>query len=237
MIVVIRTWEIPHGDNPFAFDRRYLDACVPLVRRVPGLCRHVVLRGMATPGTTASPAGRADRCRGEDLWFRDLQDLRAALLSPEWETAEATGFLASVARTRSDLAEVVEEHVSSDGWAPGELPAGANILLRSRWDTPAREDAASIDEYYGAVHVPNVRRIPRLHRHVIMRASDSPLVPTAGWWRGADCWYDSQKDFAADQEAHERTRNDGFAALTTGIQYAYFGVAEEWLPTTDTQHT
>jgi hypothetical protein len=115
--------------------------------------------------------------------------------------------------------------------------SGANILLRSMWDIPARADAASVEEYYDAVHVPNVRRIPHLHRHVIMRAINSPLVPTSGWWRGADCWYDRQKDFAADREAHDRTRNDGFAALTAGIQYSYFAIAEEWLPATHALRT
>jgi len=234
MIVVIRSWGVAHDDDPSGVDRRYLEAYVPLLRRVPRLRRHVVLRGVAAPGTIADTADDVDPTRrGDDLWFDDFDDLEAALTSAEWKAAEETEFFLSVVGPRLELAEILDEHLTSDSCAPGALPGGASIVLRSNWDIPTREDAASIDEYYAAVHVPNVRRIPGLHRHVVMRATESPSIPTAGWWRGADCWYDSRKDFEADREAHERTRNDGFAALTTGIAFEYSIVAEEWIPAHD----
>ena len=51
MIKLSRTWHIPDAELPDSIDRVYVDSHVPLVRRVPGLRRHVVLKAIQLPAT------------------------------------------------------------------------------------------------------------------------------------------------------------------------------------------
>src|SRR5215470_2956265 len=114
MIIVMRTWRVPEGCDASEFDRYSRETEVPLVRQLPGLRRHVVLRGVASP-TAGRPVGDTPTTRrGDDLWFRDLDDLEVALTSSQWKAVEEAGVSPSLTYSRWTLAEVIEEHVTNE---------------------------------------------------------------------------------------------------------------------------
>jgi uncharacterized protein (TIGR02118 family) len=69
------------------FFERWEHVLGPLAARAPGLLRYVQNHGIA-----ASYAGSGNTHDGwSELWFNDLEALRAALASPEWEAVRAEG--------------------------------------------------------------------------------------------------------------------------------------------------
>jgi uncharacterized protein (TIGR02118 family) len=94
------TIEYADPADPAAFDRRYEDEHVPLVRRLPGLARFAVSR----PRGLGSPAPYLVA----ELWFDDAEAMKAAMRSPEMEetAAHAQGF--EVASMTMFTGEVVD---------------------------------------------------------------------------------------------------------------------------------
>jgi uncharacterized protein (TIGR02118 family) len=86
------------ADGP-AFEAAYRERHVPLVRAVPGLERFTLTRPRGDEGTPYLVA---------DLWFGDLDTMRAALGSPEMAAARADAETYDVAR-RTTFTGAVEE--------------------------------------------------------------------------------------------------------------------------------
>jgi len=228
MIKLSSTWHIPDTELPGDIERHYLRRYLPAIREVPGLRRHVLLKAIPQPIQYDGASRHPDCWRGEDLWFSSHDDFATATASLAWRAAAETGFFALVAGLRSDLGEVVE-YIPDDRWGPGKVPPGTDTLMRATWHIPDGRQPEPIDRYFFEVHVPNVRGVPGMHRHAMVKAAEWPPGRPARWWRGGECWYDGKKDYKADREAHEKVRADGFAQLTAGIEYAYFLIEEEWL--------
>jgi uncharacterized protein (TIGR02118 family) len=101
------------------------------------------------------------------------------------------------------------------------------VKLVGTWRIPAGADQQEIDQYYLEVHVPNVRRMPRLQRHVFGRTlvSDPGRDPVE--LRFAECWFATEDDLTAALNAVEP---DGFTELVGNLSRTIFNVEEEWLP-------
>jgi uncharacterized protein (TIGR02118 family) len=64
--------------DPTAFDRHYLDTHVPLAKKLPGLRKYEVSRGLI-----ATPAGASDTYMIATLHFEDLAAIQKAFESAE----------------------------------------------------------------------------------------------------------------------------------------------------------
>ena len=106
------------------------------------------------------------------------------------------------------------------------------IKLVGTWHIPDEKSPEEIDKHYFEVHVPNVRRLPKLRRHVVMKATDTPEGGEHRTWRGAETWFDSREDFdaAIASPEQEAILADGFMDMVAGLEIDVFEVEEEFKP-------
>lgn len=220
------TWNIPGADTPEAIDEHYFAVHVPALRTLPGLRRHAQLRYLSD-----ARGGPPAWWRGDELWFADADAFAAAMASPEWEATRADGFADRVAGPRFDAFLVEEEFApaGSEGAGPVDGPPAVTALT-GVWQVPARQTPDEVDGVYLDVHVPNVRRLPRLRLHTVMRALDWPAGDHARWWRSAEIRFDSTADFSAvfDSPEYDTIRHDGFNRSVCGPEVDIFLVEHEW---------
>jgi uncharacterized protein (TIGR02118 family) len=228
MIKLSGTWHIPDGQTAAEIDAHYFAVHVPNVRRLPKLHRHVVLKAIDWPeGTYAS-------CwRGADIFFDSRADFDAAIDSPEWAAIEADGFMPSVAGLEIEVFDVEDEFVLPEAPAPGHAPEGATVTcLRGTWHIPNGKAPEEIDPHYFNVHVPNVRSLPQLSRHVVLKTIEWPAGANPRSWRGAETWATTHEDFDAQIASAEwaKVEVDGFMPSVAGLHIDVFDVEEEWTP-------
>ena len=106
------------------------------------------------------------------------------------------------------------------------------IKLVGTWHIPDEKTPEEIDKHYFAVHVPNVRALPKLRRHVVIKAVDTPEGGEHRTWRGAEVWFDNREDFdaAIASPEWETIANDEFMPSVAGLEIDVFEVEEEWKP-------
>lgn len=106
------------------------------------------------------------------------------------------------------------------------------IKLSGTWHVPDGTPTADNDSHYFAVHVPNVRRLPKLARHVVLKAIPFPEGTFTRCWRGAEIWFDSKADFDAAMLSPEWQAivDDGFMPSVAGLIIDVFDVEQEWTP-------
>jgi uncharacterized protein (TIGR02118 family) len=228
MIKLSGTWHIPDGQSAEENDAHYFAVHVPNVRRLPKLRRHVVLK------TIDWPEGTHAACyRGADIFFDNREDFDAAIASPEWAAIEADGFMPSVAGLQIEVFDVEDEFILPDAPAPGRAPEGSTVTcLRGTWHIPNGMQPTEIDPHYFGVHVPNVRSLPSLARHVVLKTIEWPAGSHPRSWRGAETWATTHEDFdtqiASDEWA--KVEVDGFMPSVAGLHIDVFDVEQEWVP-------
>ena len=106
------------------------------------------------------------------------------------------------------------------------------IKLSGTWHIPDGTSAEENDAHYFGVHVPNVRRLPKLRRHVVLKAIDWPESTFASCWRGAETWATTCEDFDTQIASPEwaAVEVDGFMPSVAGLHIDVFDVDEEWVP-------
>jgi uncharacterized protein (TIGR02118 family) len=228
MIKLSGTWHVPEGTTAQEVDAHYFAVHVPNVRRLPKLSRHVVLKAIDWPeGTFAS-------CwRGADIFFDNQDDFDAAIASPEWAAIEADGFMASVAELVIEVFEVEDEFFGADAPAPGQAAAGSSVTcLRGTWHIPNGKTPEQIDPHYFGVHVPNVRSLPALSRHVVLKTIEWPEGAHPRSWRGAETCATTRDDFDTQIASSEwaAVEVDGFMPSVAGLHIDVFDVEQEWVP-------
>ena len=105
------------------------------------------------------------------------------------------------------------------------------VKLVGTWGIPADSDAAEVDRYYFEVHVPNVRRIPGLRKHVLMKGVSNGAGGHPPFHRGAEAWFDSREDLEralSSPEWKDEEKNDGFSDRVCNLQITVYEVEEEW---------
>jgi uncharacterized protein (TIGR02118 family) len=222
------TWHIPDGKSAEEIDGHYFAVHVPNVRRLPKLRRHVVLKAIDWPEES-----HAACWRGADIFFDTDEDFDAAIASPEWAAIEADGFMPSVAGLVIEVFDVEDEFILPGAPAPGQAPAGSSVTcLRGTWHIPNSQRPEEIDPHYFDVHVPNVRRLPRLARHVVLKTIEWPTGTHPRSWRGAETWATTREDFDAQIASGEwaAVEVDGFMPSVAGLHIDVFDVEEEWTP-------
>lgn len=228
MIKLSGTWHIPEGRNQEDIDAHYFGVHVPNVRRLPRLGRHVVLKAIDWP------EGALAACwRGADIFFDDHDDFEAAIASPEWAAIEADGFMASVAGLVIEVFEVEDEFIGPGAPRPGGAPPGSTVTcLRGTWHIPNGKTPEQIDPHYFGVHVPNVRSLPALARHVVLKTIEWPTGAHPRSWRGAETWATTREDFDTQIGSHEwaTVEVDGFMPSVAGLHIDVFEVEDEWVP-------
>ncbi|MGE4425533.1 MAG: EthD family reductase [Solirubrobacteraceae bacterium] len=106
------------------------------------------------------------------------------------------------------------------------------IKLVGTWHIPDEKTPAEIDRLYFDVHVPNVRALPKLSRHVVLRAVETPEGGETRTWRGAEIWFENREDFDAAIASPEwqTIADDGFMPSVAGLEIDVFDVEEEYRP-------
>jgi uncharacterized protein (TIGR02118 family) len=106
------------------------------------------------------------------------------------------------------------------------------IKLVGTWHIPDDQTPEDIDPHYFAVHVPNVRALPKLRRHVVLKAAPTPEGGKLRTWRGAEIWFDNREDFDAAIASPEwaTIAADGFMPSVAGLEIDVFEVEEEYRP-------
>lgn len=80
MVKLVAVYRKP--EDPAAFDRHYFDVHLPLARKMPGLIRCEIEKGVGSP----MPDLEAPHLAAH-LYFSDMAALKAALASPEGKAA------------------------------------------------------------------------------------------------------------------------------------------------------
>jgi uncharacterized protein (TIGR02118 family) len=106
------------------------------------------------------------------------------------------------------------------------------IKLVGTWHIPANVSTEEIDRHYFDVHVPNVRALPKLRRHVVLKAVPTPEGGNVRTWRAAEIWFDNREDFDAAIASPEwqTIADDGFMPSVAGLEIDVFEVEEEFKP-------
>jgi hypothetical protein len=225
MIKLRAAWNVPARELPDEADREFAEVHVPAVRALPGLRRHTLLTFLRDY-TGGHPAFH----RGEELFFAGYDDLVAVAATPAWAECFASRFTSLVAGPRFHAFDVVEEFEPAHR-GPAE-PGGEVTALSGIWQVPARLTPEEVDGVYLDVHVPGVRRLPRLRRHTVMLARDWPVGQHAPAWRSAEIRFDSREDFDTtfDSADYDPIRRDGFTASVAGPDVDIYRIDEEWTP-------
>lgn len=228
MIKLSGTWHVPEDQTTEENDAHYFAVHVPNVRRLPKLSRHVVLKAIDWPEGT-----HAACWRGADIFFETREDFDAAIASPEWAAIEADGFMASVANLQIEVFDVEDEFLLPGTPAPGHAPADSTVTcLRGTWHIPNGMTPEQIDPHYFNVHVPNVRSLPALSRHVVLKTIEWPAGTHPRSWRGAETWATTREDFNTQIASEEwaKVEVDGFMPSVAGLHIDVFDVEQEWIP-------
>ncbi|MGH2939487.1 MAG: EthD family reductase [Solirubrobacterales bacterium] len=106
------------------------------------------------------------------------------------------------------------------------------IKLVGTWHIPDTRTPEKIGAHYFAVHVSNLRALPKLRRHVVPKATETPEGGELPTWRGAEVGSDNREDFHAAIASPEWTKiaADGFMPLVAGLETDVFEVEEEFKP-------
>jgi len=230
-IIVTHLWWLPDGASVEEYDERYFKYHVPLVRCLPGIRRHVLLRIHDRIRNEYLFGAQPPWWRGEDYWFDSQTDLMEAYNSPEWHDIR-NGYFASVAGLQIDVAEVEEEYLSPEAKGAGRLAAGCDpISVRGTWHTPAGKHPEALDQYYYNVHLTTVRRLPGALRHVVFKTIEWPTGTPKRSWRGAQVWHESMAEYEHVMNSSERRESigDGFISMIAGLQLDEFVVEEEYI--------
>lgn len=226
MIKLSGSWHIPDGTSTADNDAHYFAVHVPNVRRLPKLARHVVLKSVPFPEGVHPRAWRS-----AEIWFDSKADFDAAMESPEWQAIVDDGFMPSVAGLIIDVFDVQEE------WTPGGPPrmtpeGGGPVKLVGTWHVPDGTSTEENDRHYFGVHVPNVRRLPKLARHLVLKSVPFPEGSHPRCWRSAEIWFDSQADFDAAMLSPEwqAIADDGFMPSVAWLMIDVYSVEREWVP-------
>ncbi|MEU6643587.1 hypothetical protein ABZ863_13695 [Saccharomonospora sp. NPDC046836] len=227
MLKLRATWNIPGAATPTEPDAEFSGVHVPLVRTLPGIRRHTVLTFLRD-----TAGGHPAWWRGEELYFDDVAELDAAAATGTWTQLWQGRFTSLVAGLRRHVFDIVEEFEPAGRGAPA--PGSTPTALSGIWQVPARLTPADVEDVYLNVHVPGVRRLPRLRRHTVMRAVDWPAGVHAQAWRSAEIRFDSAEDFEATfgSEDYAPIRRDGFTASVAGPDVDIYRIDEEWTPAT-----
>jgi uncharacterized protein (TIGR02118 family) len=236
MMKLVNKWHIPDEQLPDETDRHYLNIHVPLARQLPGIRRHVVLKASVltdpdhVQGWPVAHPSYAPYWRREDLWFDSPDDLHTAVGSAEWTQLVQQGVLRMVAGLQTDLFEVEEEYFSPGAFRPGQAPTGTVFgVATGEWHIPNGRASADVDRNYFAVHVPMVRGLPGVHRHLVLKGTETPDGVPARFWRGAETWCESQEAFQTAVASPERL-DDRFAHTVAGlVEPSFFRAEEEWV--------
>jgi uncharacterized protein (TIGR02118 family) len=220
------TWNVPGAALPEESDAAYCQVRLPAVRSLPGLMRHSVLRFLQD-----ARGGPPIWWRGEELWFANRADLDRAVESETWAFVQDAAFCDLVSGPRTDAFLVDEEFIppGAGGRGPSDGDPVVTALIGA-WQVPAHQTPAEVDPVYLDVHVPNVRNLPRLRSHTVMRAFDWPVGEHARYWRSAEIRFASREDFTAVFAApeYDAIRHDGFNRSVAGPDVDIFTVEEEW---------
>lgn len=223
MVKLRATWNLPAGGDPEAVEQLFAERHLPAIRSLPGLQRHNLLRFLRD-----ARGGPPLWWRGEELYFEDLAALDAAVAAPAWAEAWGGELGDAIAGPRVHVFEVVEEFRPAA--APARTPGSEIVALSGIWQVPALQVPAEVDPVYLDVHVPGVRKLPRLLCHTVMKAIDWPRGEHSRAWRSAEVRFDSREDFEAvfASDAYDAIRRDGFNASIAGPDVDIYAVAEEW---------
>ena len=106
------------------------------------------------------------------------------------------------------------------------------IKLAGTWHIGAGNDVEAIDRHYYNVHVPNVRRLPKLKRHVIGKAISDGEGGHPAAYRTAEIWFENRQDFDAAMESPEwqTILEDGFMPSVYGLEVIVYDIEAEWTP-------
>ena len=219
-VVLCIMWHLPDGDDPILHDREYHNCHVPLLRRLPGVQRHVALKGLNSLDTV-----HPSWWRGDDLWFPSTAVLASVMQSTKWKHMLG-GYLCQVAGLQLDAFEVEDEYITPYASRPGAGFRAPMLLHRGTWHIPGGRPPEESDTLYFSVHVPLVRSAPFLHRHVVLKSIPLPGETTSRSWRGAEVWHDLRAETAFIRKMDD-IKHDGFTSLVAGLQLDAFAVEEE----------
>jgi hypothetical protein len=219
------TWNIPGDGAAHEADAAYFATHLPHVRELHGVVRHGVLRFLKD-ARGCHPAW----WRGEELWFENIPALEQAAASAAWSACVEDRFTQLVSGLRLHLFQIDEEFVPAD--APPPSLDGTAIALCGIWQVPSHLTPDQVDPVYLDVHVPGVRRLPRLRRHTVMRGLGWPAGQWPWAYRSAEIRFAAMEDFTATfgSPAYEGIRSDGFTASICGPDVDIYVIEEEWTP-------
>jgi uncharacterized protein (TIGR02118 family) len=80
MVKLVAVYRKP--EDPAAFDKHYFETHLPLAKKMPGLIRTELEKGLGSPMPDLEPPHLAAH-----MYFRDMDALKAALASPEGKAA------------------------------------------------------------------------------------------------------------------------------------------------------
>jgi uncharacterized protein (TIGR02118 family) len=222
------TWNVSGAALPGASDAAYREVRLPAVRSLPGLLRHTLVRFLQD-----ARGGPPSWWRGEELWFANRDELDRAVASEEWASVGDVAFCGLVSGPRIDAFLIEEEFVPHGAEGRGPVQGTPAVTaLTGAWQVPAHQTPDEVDPIYLNVHVPNVRNLPRLRCHTVMRAFDWPVGEHARYWRSAEIRFASLEDFTAVFGApeYDAIRHDGFNRSVAGPDVDIFTVEQEWTP-------
>lgn len=104
------------------------------------------------------------------------------------------------------------------------------IKISAWWHIPPGADVAAVDAHYFDVHVPGVRKVPGLARHVVARALPEADGGHPPCYRHAEIWFDTREDFdrAMASPEWQAVTEDRFDTMVAGLQAVLYEVDEEW---------
>lgn len=106
------------------------------------------------------------------------------------------------------------------------------IKVAAWWHIPAGADVDAIDRHYFEVHVPGVRKVPGLARHVVAKALPDTAEAQPPCHRHAEIWFETKEDFDTAMASPEwqAVTEDRFDTMIGGLQAILYEVEEEWTP-------
>lgn len=212
--------DTPNG----SLERGYLADAVSIVSRLPGLRRRVLLRAVV------GPDGEQPNCwRADDFWFCSWQDVRNAMRGDTWKCLAAPPFGDGSVDISIKLFAVEEDYRSQVAPAPEYTPVGSFVFPRATWRVRDSVSEQAADDYYREIHIPNVRTLPGLHRHPVLRSVTGPVGSAKGSWRAAENWWASRAEFDAMRMTHQwrDVQTDGYLSLVAEIAFDHYIVEHE----------
>lgn len=221
MIKLRSLWNIPARGDADAADRVLRGRHTDIVRMLPAVRRHLLLRFISN-----ARGGHPGWYRGEELWFETAEEAVAVRAdyarTPLWDL---------VSGPRTELLRI-EDTFDAPGADPSVPSDGAEITcLTGLWQVPPGSSTEDADAVYFTRHVPGVRALPLLVRHTVMKALPWPPGEHARFWRSAEIRFASRDDFEATfrSPAYDKIRVDGFNAAVVGPEVDIFAIEEEWV--------